>query len=246
MRRSPTTFRVVSVRGPLPSACVIICDVAAVEVSAQSCTAAQTEAGATVCINDAAVYTGAKNEVLCGAGRIEVGATLGLSTNTATDTCPAGMQVAIDSMYTNCDKGKDWETEKPAWKDLAVRKGCAGAAQAMPAVVLVAAAVRLQAPNFPSQARAAPARRTVHVLTRCRCCTRRPSTTSSTERPTVTDEEVVRFSRAVERRERSACTSSPRGPERGERERDSDEKGCINSENAVKSVPLHRDYAQPP
>ena len=147
MRRSPTTFRVVSVRGPLPSACVIICDVAAVEVSAQSCTAAQTEAGATVCINDAAVYTGAKNEVLCGAGRIEVGATLGLSTNTATDTCPAGMQVAIDSMYTNCDKGKDWETEKPAWKDLAVRKGCAGAAQAMPAVVLVAAAVRPQAPK---------------------------------------------------------------------------------------------------
>ena len=43
-------------------------------------------------------------------------------------------------MYKSCDGGADWETEKAAWKNWVESKGCAGAAQAVPAVVLVAAA----------------------------------------------------------------------------------------------------------
>ena len=50
-------------------------------------------------------------------------------------------QVQIDSMYKNCDGAADWATEKAAWKSLAERKGCGGAAQAMPAIALVVAAV---------------------------------------------------------------------------------------------------------
>ena len=56
-------------------------------------------------------------------------------------TCPADAQSTIDSMYSDCDGGADWETEKPAWKALAERKGCAGAGQAVPAALVAAAAV---------------------------------------------------------------------------------------------------------
>ena len=94
-------------------------------------------------INDSASYSGAWNELGCGLNRASVGITLGLSPGTDDDpatTCPANMQSTVDSMYSDCDGGADWETEKPAWKALIERKGCAGAAQAMPAVVLVAAA----------------------------------------------------------------------------------------------------------
>ena len=87
--------------------------------------------------NDAANYLGARNIIQCGIELLAVGNALGYD---FTATCPAGLQAQIDSMYSNCDGGADWETEKPAWKSLAERKGCAGAAQAVPAVVLVAAA----------------------------------------------------------------------------------------------------------
>ena len=58
-----------------------------------------------------------------------------------TTTCPAGAQAEVDSLYSTCDGGADWATEKAAWKSLAERKGCGGAAQAMPAIALVVAAV---------------------------------------------------------------------------------------------------------
>jgi len=83
-------------------------------------------------------YAGAKNLAVCVADALALSTTLGTD---FTATCPAGAQVQIDSMYKNCDGAADWETEKAAWKSLAERKGCGGAAQAVPAIALVAAAV---------------------------------------------------------------------------------------------------------
>ena len=94
-------------------------------------------------IDDNASMSGAANELGCGLNMVAAGLTLGFSPGTDDDpatTCPDGAQATIDSMYSDCDGGADWETEKAAWKSLAERKGCAGAAQAVPAVVLVAAA----------------------------------------------------------------------------------------------------------
>ena len=99
-------------------------------------------------INGAADYTGAKNIVQCAADLITLSAVLPAD---FTATCPshalcgsgtvAPCQATIDSMYKNCDGGADWATEKAAWKSLTERKGCGGAAQAMPAIALVVAAV---------------------------------------------------------------------------------------------------------
>ena len=88
-------------------------------------------------INGAANYVGARNIIQCAVELSTVGTALGYD---FTATCPAGVQAQIDSMYKNCDGGADWETEKAAWKNWVESKGCAGAAQAVPAVVLVAAA----------------------------------------------------------------------------------------------------------
>ena len=82
---------------------------------------------------------------MCGIDRLSVVASLGLDTTT---TCPAGAQAEIDSMYSSCDGGGDWESEKAAWKNFAVSRGCGGAAQAMPAIALVAAAV--SGPKIPA------------------------------------------------------------------------------------------------
>ena len=95
-------------------------------------------------INDNADYTGA-DELACGLDRVSVALALALDTTT---TCPAGAQDSIDSMYSTCHGGADWETEKAAWKSLAERKGCGGAAQAMPAIALVVAAV--SGPQIPA------------------------------------------------------------------------------------------------
>ena len=85
-------------------------------------------------INDNADYTGAADEVRCGLNRISAGLTLGLSPGTDDDpatTCPAAAQVAIDDLWTDCDGGADWATERPEWQALAERKGCqAGTPQA--------------------------------------------------------------------------------------------------------------------
>ena len=75
---------------------------------------------------------------MCGVDRGLV--SLALLSPTVT-TCPAGTQDDINSMYSACDGGADWESEKAAWKNWVESKGCGGAAQAMPAIALVAAAV---------------------------------------------------------------------------------------------------------
>ena len=59
--------------------------------------------------------------------------------------CPAGMQDTIDTIYTSCDgavdeDGETWEENKAEMKTAAELFGCAGAAQAVPALVLAAAA----------------------------------------------------------------------------------------------------------
>ena len=95
-------------------------------------------------IDDNASMSGAANELGCGLNMVAAGLTLGFSPGTDDDpatTCPDGAQATIDSMYSDCDGGADWETEKPAWKALAERKGCAGAGQAVPAALVAAAAV---------------------------------------------------------------------------------------------------------
>ena len=59
--------------------------------------------------------------------------------------CPGTMQDTIDAIYTNCDgavdeDGTTWEESKAEIKTAAELYGCAGAAQAVPALVLAAAA----------------------------------------------------------------------------------------------------------
>ena len=59
--------------------------------------------------------------------------------------CPATMQDTVDAIYTNCDgavddEGQTWDTTKAEIKTSAEMFGCAGAAQAVPALVLAAAA----------------------------------------------------------------------------------------------------------
>merc|ERR1711881_453019 len=55
-------------------------------------------------------------------------------------TCPDGLQDIIDDAYSQCDGAADWEAGKPVIKADVEAIGCDGAAQAMPAFVLVAAA----------------------------------------------------------------------------------------------------------
>ena len=140
MRRPPRLERIVQ---PRPISLSVVCADNAGRSSPCVCLrAAFAVSGQT--INDSASYSGAWNELGCGLNRVSVGFTLGMSEGTDDDpatTCPANMQSEIDSMYSNCDGGADWETEKAAWKALADRKGCSGAAQAVPAALVAAAAV---------------------------------------------------------------------------------------------------------
>ena len=48
-------------------------------------------------------------------------------------------------MYSNCEGAENWEDFKPVFKQFAEQKGCNGAAQAMPAVAIVAIAVNTRA-----------------------------------------------------------------------------------------------------
>ena len=95
-------------------------------------------------LNDDADYSGS-NELMCGIDRLSVVGSLLIDTTT---TCPAGAQAEVDSLYSTCDGGTDWESEKAAWKNFVESKGCGGAAQAMPAIALVVAAV--SGPKIPA------------------------------------------------------------------------------------------------
>ena len=86
-------------------------------------------------INDLADYSGS-SEIMCGVDRGLV--SLALLSPTVTP-CPAGTQDDINSMYSACDGGADWETEKAAWKNWVESKGCAaGPPPPPPAVATVA------------------------------------------------------------------------------------------------------------
>ena len=59
--------------------------------------------------------------------------------------CPATMQDTIDEIYLNCDggsdsDGNDWDTLKADVKTGVEAYGCGGAAQAVPALIVAAAA----------------------------------------------------------------------------------------------------------
>ena len=50
-----------------------------------------------------------------------------------------------DDLYSNCDGATNWEEFKLVFKQAVEQKGCNGAAQAMPAVAIVAIAVNTRA-----------------------------------------------------------------------------------------------------